>query len=395
MNTVKGVATEQNASVAPDVALKKQLQKEGLRQAVVLPQQQTNAVNVSVSQTRVGGQLLSIAMSKSVQVDNQEYQAPTESKTTDKDSLFDFKEVAKNVMNFVGGVIKSAANNGADDAYLENLFSQAREGVSKGIAMAEQDIGGFMDEDTQNGINNAQALIEQGIVTLEDTLLGSAQETDDNQVSDSDAQGSQLEALRINTTGGDEVRLRFATLEGRDAHESSPQLAINENNTQANSAFRSFEHSSLSFSISGELNEDDMTALRELVEKASDLSETFFAGDIDNAFEQALSLGFDDSELVEVALQFNKREPNQVIQQYEQVQNDTENTQGQVGSNIKPIADYLDKFLETMTLSEQSLGSEGDYSTLVNGIINQMESVHTPDLVSAINRFHTFNQRLV
>jgi hypothetical protein len=395
MNTVKGVATEQNASVAPDVALKKQLQKEGLRQAVVLPQQQTNAVNVSVSQTRVGGQLLSIAMSKSVQVDNQEYQAPTESKTTDKDSLFDFKEVAKNVMNFVGGVIKSAANNGADDAYLENLFSQAREGVSKGIAMAEQDIGGFMDEDTQNGINNAQALIEQGIVTLEDSLLGSAQETDDNQVSDSDAQGSQLEALRINTTGGDEVRLRFATLEGRDAHESSPQLAINENNTQANSAFRSFEHSSLSFSISGELNEDDMTALRELVEKASDLSETFFAGDIDNAFEQALSLGFDDSELVEVALQFNKREPNQVIQQYEQVQNDTENTQGQVGSNIKPIADYLDKFLETMTLSEQSLGSEGDYSTLVNGIINQMESVHTPDLVSAINRFHTFNQRLV
>jgi hypothetical protein len=395
MNTVKGVATEQNASVAPDVALKKQLQKEGLRQAVVLPQQQTNAVNVSVSQTRVGGQLLSIAMSKSVQVDNQEYQAPTESKTTDKDSLFDFKEVAKNVMNFVGGVIKSAANNGADDAYLENLFSQAREGVSKGIAMAEQDIGGFMDEDTQNGINNAQALIEQGIVTLEDTLLGSAQETDDNQVSDSDAQGAQLETLRINTTGGDEVRLRFATLEGRDAHESSPQLAINENNTQANSAFRSFEHSSLSFSISGELNEDDMTALRELVEKASDLSETFFAGDIDNAFEQALSLGFDDSELVEVALQFNKREPNQVIQQYEQVQNDTENTQGQVGSNIKPIADYLDKFLETMTLSEQSLGSEGDYSTLVNGIINQMESVHTPDLVSAINRFHTFNQRLV
>jgi len=51
--------------------------------------------------------------------------------------------------------------------------------------------------------------------------------------------------------------------------------------------------------------------------------------------------------------------------------------------------------MDTFANAESTLESNEDYNTLIGGLINEMKDVQVPDLVSAINRFHAFNQTLL
>ncbi len=54
--------------------------------------------------------------------------------------------------------------------------------------------------------------------------------------------------------------------------------------------------------------------------QVQDLADTFYNGDIDKAYEEALSLGFDDKELVGYALQLNRTTQTEVLKTYENIQ---------------------------------------------------------------------------
>ena len=143
---------DEKAAVHPNDAIKQQLQKEGLQQAAEFAKQQAATVTVNSSQTTIGLKVVSGALNQNVSIDGKRPQDSQSSEESGKTSLFDFEKVAKNVLNFVGGVIRGAAEGGANDEKLNNLFSQAREGVSKGFAMAEKDLAGFMNDEIEEGI---------------------------------------------------------------------------------------------------------------------------------------------------------------------------------------------------------------------------------------------------
>jgi CRISPR/Cas system CSM-associated protein Csm2 small subunit len=134
-----------------------------------------------------------------------------------------------------------------------------------------------------------------------------------------------------------------------------------------------------------------------LVSNANDLADTFYRGDIETAFNQALELGYDKQELVGYALQLNRIEQTQVVKAYDYVQhfNDQSGGESEKEKSTKPVAQYLDKMLSVLDQAQQRLQGPDDYNTMINGIINEMKDVQVPDLVQAINRFHTFNQQLL
>ncbi|WP_414828493.1 DUF5610 domain-containing protein [Alteromonas sp. H39] len=413
---IKAFLGDQKASVHPDTALKKQLQEEGLRQAAEFKQSQSSAVSVSSSNTAIGLKIFSGALSQSVKLDGK--QAPEEKpdKTEDKNkSLFDFEKVARNVMRFVGGVIEGAARGGADQEKLNSLFSQAREGVAKGIAMAEKDIGSFMNDDIKEGIDRSRNLINDRIDSLEQRLLGGDDANTVDGVKASLAIGasdSRSGNILIRTRDGDELTLSFESLrqfqyaQQSQLTSSASQTTGSGDNTGAadytttasqTSLYQYFERSGVSFSLKGELDEDELKAIADLVGEANDLADTFFAGDLDKAFEEALSLGFDDRELVGYALQLNHTKQSQVVEAYESIQHyrDENADANKYGNVVSPISQYMDKMMNTMNSAGEKLQSGEDYSNLIAGIINKMEDVQVPDLLTAINRFHTFNQRLL
>ncbi|GEA13726.1 DUF5610 domain-containing protein [Alteromonas sp. KUL49] len=390
----------------PNEAIKKQLQQDGLKQAVEFAQKQSSSVTVSSTQTVIGLKVYSTNMNQNVVVDGK--RAPEDKATLEEKnaSLFDFEEVAKNVMRFVGGVIQSAADSGADDDKLNSLFSQARDGVSRGIAMAEKDLAGMMNDEISEGIASSRDLIEERLSSLENRIFNPLSAVSESVSTSVNASDEKSGGLLVRTKDGDEVTITFENVQQLSIGAQSTQ-SINQSEqdgetssslTQESSAyFQMYERSGISFSVQGELDEGELDAIADLVGNTKDLADTFFSGDLDKAFDQALNLGFDDTELVGYALQLNRATSAEVVKTYENIQhyNDDNADQNKYGNVVSPISQYLDKMLATYDQAEMVLASGEDYNNMIADLLAEMKDVQVPDLVSAINRFHTFNQKLL
>ena len=404
---------EQKATVHPNEALKKQLQQDGLQQALEFSKQQAASVSVSSSQTSIGLSVVSSSLNEALEIDGQKPQETKEKNIEEKSSsLFDFEKVARNVLKFVGGVIRGAASGGASDEKLNGLFSQAREGVSRGFAMAEKDLAGFMNEEIEQGVTKSRDLIDTGINELETDIFG-RQQPNGVALSSLDAVAATDEksgSLLIRTKDGDEVSFSFESLR---SFQASQQLNFQAQTSQEQSgeqgessvsasysqqaSYQYYERSGISFSLKGELDEDELESIADLVGQVQDLADTFYSGDIDKAFEEALDLGFDDKELVGYALQLNRTTQTEVLKTYENIQhyNEDNSENAKYGNVVSPVAQYLEKMMDTFANAENKLASSDDYNALISGLINEMKDVQVPDLISAINRFRSFNQTLL
>ena len=407
---IKAGSSDQKPAIKPEQNIRSQLREDGLRQAAEFQQKYSGTVSVTSSQTTVGLRVYSDSLNRQLNIDGKSPQLTTPNKQDDESaSLFDFEEVARNVLRFVGGVIRGAADSGANEEELNNLFSQAREGVERGISQAQRDLGGFLNDEISTGIENSRELINSEIDELEADIFGRQQYgVAESLTNELFASASQDGSLSIRTRDGDEVRISFESIRQVNQYQSSQysyqQNDGNENGTgtgtnaslyvEQSQGIQFYQYDGFSFSVEGNLDEAELDAIADLVRQADELAREFFDGDIDLAFEKALELGFDEEELAGFALQLTQRQEVEVVQTYESVSqyNDDENSQQ---ASINPIADYLSSVLNVFDVGRAQLASENDLNSLLNTVVSQIEEVQVPDLISAINRFHNFNQRLL
>lgn len=393
----------------------------GIRQPKDQQANEVTLTNSAESRRIIGLKILSGALNQSLVLDDKRANLPVRQPESDNSALFDFEEVAKNVLRFVGGAIRHAQAKGMEEEELAGMFEQARSGVLKGIQMAEKDLAGFMNDDIADGIKKSRELIEEGISDLEKEIFGSSEEEDEQEVSalhysESLSYSRQDSSeLTIRTRDGDEVRISFDALrqfelnrnltiarqtekeaEAND-EDKKPHTGDSQSNNLAVRAEQNvlfYEKNGFGFSVEGELDEDELKAIGELVDKTADLADEFFNGDVEKAFEQALKLGFDETELTGYALQMSRQEQFKVTQTYEAVQLGDDKFKEMEGY-AKPVSHYLERMLEVVEQTKQQLYDPSSYDNLITGLVNQMLEVDTPDLLQAINRFHSFNQRLL
>ncbi|GGD73037.1 DUF5610 domain-containing protein [Lacimicrobium alkaliphilum] len=380
-----------------------QLRNEGLRQAASQP---ASAVTLSQSMASgkfVGMAVFSSALNETLTVDNRrpKFERP---EPEDK-PLFDFEEIAKNVLSFVGGAIRNAQAKGADEDKLTTMFDQARQGVLKGVKMAEKDLAGMMNDEISTGIRKSQDLIEEGLQSLEQKVFGQPEQS--QSVSGSYSYSRQdTSELAITTKDGDEVTIRFedsaqfafnqSLMVSAPASEREAQAENQGFSFTASQNYQFYQANAFSFSVRGELDESELGAIGDLVGNAADVADEFYNGDVEEAFNQALKLGFDDSELTSYALQLSRNEQTKVIQTYESVSHNDENSRGQDGFGaVKTVSRYLERMLNMVEKAQQTLPDREGYENLINGLVNEMPDVQTPDLLQAINRFHSFNNKLM
>ena len=437
-------------------SIQNQLRDTGLKQAIAGEISQTShRVEQFSSSTSLGVRIYSNALNNTLEVNKLKPELSTPDTKITESSLFDFEKIAKNVLKFVGGAIKNAQNKGADEDKLNNLFEQASSGVLKGIKLAEQDLAGFLNEEITNGISQSKTLIEDGITKLKrDVFNPQALNLENPATSSVNSTSISFEKqesgeLNIRTRDGDAVNITFEDLEQfefsqrqvqqlaqqteqdkkaavtepvnvpidvnnaavlssktttpADINVDDSEVSINEtykaqpstDSIQQNTTF--YQESNFSFTVKGKLDEDELKAIGQLVADANELAEEFFNGDIETAFNQALELGFDEQEISSFALQLKKVENTAVIKAYETVSRfDSDSVDSDPAKAVKPVADYLDKLLNVLDGARLRLEDTNSYENVVNELINKLgEDVATPDLISAINRFNKFNQKLV
>lgn len=389
LGEIKAVQSEQPKVVRPEVALNKQLQQDGLKQAKALQQ---SFANQDISDNRkVAARVFGASISQSLTIEGRT--ADVNSKVNDdeqkiKKPLFDFEEVARNVLNFVGNVIKKAASDGAPEDQLNSLFEQARYGVSKGIKLAEDELGENTSDEVKEGIANSKAAIFDGIKNLETSIFDKTEQSGSIISNSLSMQKAELSEFSVRTRDGDEVQITFGMRENTLAEQ------ITADNGSSQTKFIYQQSTNFTLQIKGELDDGELSAIGDLVAQADDVANMFYRGNIQEAYEKALDIGYDNKELSNFAIQLTKIENSQQLQKYGEVQRYSDAPSADLKAP-KAVAEYVNKVLNGMNQAADQLGSQEDFNSIINSLVNQMKDVQVPDILTAINRFHSFNAKLL
>ncbi|AWL12485.1 hypothetical protein HMF8227_02020 [Saliniradius amylolyticus] len=357
--------------------------------------------NLSQSQRLMSVRVLTGSFNQNLEINGQKPNLTEPSAKEQDKPLFDFNEVVKNVLGFISGALNKAKQNNASDDQLTTMLQQARDGVAKGIEMAEEELGELMNDDIQEGISESRERINQGIDDLETKLFSENTPLSSQSVTAAQSLSYSQEStgsLTIRTQDGDEVSLSFEDIRRFEASQAASisQTADGGQGFAAEQLVSFYERSGIAFSVKGELDQEEMDAIAKLVGDTADLADEFFNGDVEKAYNEALKLGFDEKELTGFALNLSRQEQTRVVQAYESVSSlKDESGQGSL-REIKPVAHYLDKMLDVMDQAQKKLEDVESFDNLIQELLNQMmDDLKLADLVDAVNQFQQFNARLL
>lgn len=111
--------------------------------------------------------------------------------------------------------------------------------------------------------------------------------------------------LQIHTLEGDVVTLKFnskvgVSIEGQQISDGSTTLT--------NTSLEMHSREKLRISVEGDLNEAELAAINDLVEKVGELTSDFFNGDLEGALAQAMSLSYDSSVVADYSLDLSLKQ---------------------------------------------------------------------------------------
>jgi len=319
-------------------------------------------------------------------------------------TLFDFEAIAKNVMAFVNSSLNAAKSRGATPSELEEMLGQARQGVNNGIdeAIAELSDLNVLDDELAEGIEKARDLINIGIDETQEKLISDSTEIPASSSSltsravefSSERYASQSNSsdLSITTADGDIVTISFSALQENQASENfSYNADQNSSEMSYQSSASSYAEMNFSFSVQGDLDQDELHAIQSLIKDISKIEKDFFAGDIDKAFNKALELGYDEEQLSSFNLELRQTQTNYVSQAYSEIANYNVDENEALNTVIRPILDFIGDFKELQDNANKLLGKNSEnendqFSKLLESVLNS-EFDNNQQLLSQFKNF--------
>jgi hypothetical protein len=308
-------------------------------------------------------------------------------------------KVAERILGFVGGHLARQAAEGADPAQLQKNVQQFRDGVEKGFADARKILDGLgvLNGQVAANIDDTYARIQDGLGALDKQYAPPA--AIDNRSNSSAAVAAYSERfvaqaqtfdLQVTTREGDKLRISVAQASASYA-QSSVAAASNGNSTAAqfSSQSSSLQIAGLQVSIEGNLNDAERASLSKLFSQVQELSDKFFAGDLQGAFDQALKLELDGSQLASLSLNLSQTSVRQATDAYSTVAEQG----GQPASAVNnSLIDYAKSLLEALRSSNAaSTDGRGTLEQLLSGTFALDERFDKPRLDKA----DSFHQRLL
>jgi hypothetical protein len=133
--------------------------------------------------------------------------------------------------------------------------------------------------------------------------------------------------------------------------------------------------------VMGNLDEDEQEALGNLLQDIEKLSNSFFAGDLGGALEQAMQLGFDGNELASMSLNLRQESFSSVSRAYNSVQPQLPTPQLEGLSS--PLLAYNDDYLSALEQAK----SFAEPEKLLNDLVDQLfPDDHLKDIFQAYNQ---------
>ncbi len=225
-------------------------------------------------------------------------------------SGFDGDQVQSVVLASVERRLAQARANGASEQEIEKLKDQALKGAAKGFQEAKDIIRGLgrMTPEMEDKIDMTLANMQQAIQD-EDFSLVDKNSSNDLPVAASSQQLVSKGYLR--TQQSLSLQLQTASGKGIDINISQNKellSGLKQNGNQLLSQWQMQSAGAISFSVQGDLTEQEKEAIGMLIGQVGQIAEKFFNGDLDEAFKLAQELELDDEQLVAMSLSMRKEQ---------------------------------------------------------------------------------------
>lgn len=299
-------------------------------------------------------------------------------------------EVASNVLGFIENRIKQESDSGASPERIESLLGQARSGVEKGFgeALGQIEKLGLMTSELSEDIDQSFKKVNAGIDDLitkyvvplvddadtegavpvaaagegksiksDDVVQKNdvAQQSDTSKPESIQGRGvsagyssfsalSESAAIQITTQDGDIVSFN---LEQVQASFERGEMSGDRFGFEATQMAGQYTSGSYNYSVDGELDEGEVEALNQLMVQIEGMSDQFFSGDFQGAFQSAMELGFDSEEIAGFSVSLSQTSVQQVSA-YQQIaglgDSGQESEVGGISSNNRfdPLAQFFD-----------------------------------------------------
>jgi uncharacterized protein YukE len=275
-------------------------------------------------------------------------------------------KVAERVLGSIEQRLRSEAAAGADPARLESLLSQAREGVEKGFAEAREILDGMgaLQGQVAEDIDATYAKIQEGLDALQQQYLPAEQAAGSGVAAVaaySERFAARAETFEMEVTTRDGDRLRISVAAASASWSQSAAVAASDGSSAllaASSSSGSLQIGAWQVQVEGELDDEERAALEDLFGQVQELSNQFYAGDLNGAFDRAMALDMDGSQLASMSLRLTQTTVRQATDAYSSVAQQG----GQAASAVNDsLVDYarglLDALRSADALAEDARGS--------------------------------------
>jgi hypothetical protein len=268
------------------------------------------------------------------------------------------EKVANNILGFIERRLKMDQAEGATQEELEARLEAGLSGFKKGFAEAEEKLKALemLSPEIAADIGKTYTLVTEGIDKLREQLLGGVPQeapVDDKSLVDTAARFQSFGAMgsasardfsyELTTREGDKVRINASASQSMGL---AYNAAVDGDSQSVEMAGRYSSSQSFSLEIQGDLSEEELGAINELLGKVNSLADDFYAGNLDEAWNQALSLGFDQEQISEYSLSLTQVEV-QVVQTTEFMPD----AEAGVAPSLLAAQGFMKSFLEAMDLA--------------------------------------------
>lgn len=213
-------------------------------------------------------------------------------------------KVSDRILGFVEGSIKAKAASGADPAELQDMLEQARKGVEKGFAEAKKILDGLglLGGKVAADIEETYSKITAGLDKLGESL--GVPSSDSSTTPDSTTSISGDYSSRTYRAQAQSFNLDLTTLQGDKIHIQAANASSSDSSKSADgsSSSKTIQVAGYSVQVDGDLNDEEMASLKDLFSKVSDISDKFYSGDLQGAFDQAVKLDINGTQLASLSL---------------------------------------------------------------------------------------------
>ncbi|MBU2916892.1 DUF5610 domain-containing protein [Psychrosphaera sp. F3M07] len=301
---------------------------------------------------------------------------------------------ANNILKFIELRLQQDKKDGATLDELTSRIDAGIEGFELGYAQANEALEqlNLLNSELESEISLTQSKVLEGIEQLKQTYLGTVPEdtnvTDDpnNDMPKSASvtsteqfvQGQQSTqanefSFDLVTADGDKVTIYTSALMARK-NESGYSSSL-QNGQLVEMAYQShaeLKQSQFMFSVEGDLDEDELVAINNLLNNVNDLAKDFYSGDVETAFNKALSMDYDAAEISEFSISLTQIKN---FTAYKAYQTDTPLFNANAIDDLKPLAEFSNDISNTLATLQTLFEHPRD---LLFDVTKHINALHKP-----------------